>query len=139
MALDVSSVRKSLAALERSIDVTERHAAWPGDIAIQETLKAGVIHGFKVAYELCWKFMKRWLEDNIGAHAADGVSRRELFRLSAENLLIGDVDVWMDFHGSRNLTSHTYNAGQAEEAYEIARRFLPVGKAFLIALEVRNG
>jgi len=53
--------------------------------------------------------MKRWLDENIGSTVADGVTRRELFRLSAENRLRNDVDTWMEFHRSRNLTSHTYN------------------------------
>ena len=49
--------------------------------ATQEGIKAGVNQNFKVTYELCWKFTKRWRENNIGATYVDGVTRRELFRL----------------------------------------------------------
>lgn len=82
---------------------------------LQMTLKAG-IQNFEVAYELCWKFIKRWLEHNVSPNAVAGVSRRELFRYAAENLLIRDVDQWMDFHAARNKTSHIYDQAVAEAA-----------------------
>ena len=51
-----------------------------------------------------WKLMARWLNTYIGSGISDGVTRRELFRLAAENRLIPDVDLWMLYHNARNDT-----------------------------------
>ena len=53
---------------------------------LRETLHAGIIQHFEVAYEVCWKSMRQWLGYNVRPEAVDGVSRRELFRLAAEEV-----------------------------------------------------
>ena len=98
----------------------------------------GVIQHFEFTYELSWKFIRRWLETNIGRDSADGVSRRELFRMGAENRLIDDVDAWMRYHAARNNTSHTYNPSVAAEVYGISLDFARDAGRLLAALEARN-
>jgi len=65
MQLDISPLEKSLRALEHAVEAAMHskysHSLGPYE---QETLKSGLIHNFETAYELCWKFMKRWLEKN---------------------------------------------------------------------------
>ena len=82
--------------------------------------------------------MKRWLEVNFGSVYVEGVTRRQLFRLSAENRLIEDVDRWMEYHDARNETAHTYDENTAEEVFATARQFLADAETFLRALEARN-
>jgi nucleotidyltransferase substrate binding protein (TIGR01987 family) len=106
MFLDLSSIRKAIALLNRALDVSTEDRLSKMPVDQQEVIKAGVIQNFEFTYELCWKFIKRWLEMNINPGVADGVTRRELFRLAAENLLIVDVEQWMRYHETRNLTSH---------------------------------
>ena len=101
-------------------------------------LKAGAIQNFEFTYELCWKFMKRWLDENIGAAYVDGVPRVQLFRLAAESQLITDVDKWMEYHRARNKTSHTYDVEVAESVYLSARDFLQDAERLTKALEARN-
>ena len=72
--------------------------------AWRRVVQSGVIKHFEFTYELSWLFIKRWLEANVSPNAGDGVARRELFRLDAENLLIDDVDRWMRYHQARNRT-----------------------------------
>ena len=88
--------------------------------------------------EQTWKMMKRWLEMNVGAVEVDGVTRRQLFRLCHENRLIDDVDVWMDFHKSRNETSPTYNQSTAENVFKVAGEFLPAASDVLSRIAARN-
>jgi nucleotidyltransferase substrate binding protein (TIGR01987 family) len=105
---------------------------------MRDTVKSGIIQHFEVAYEQCWKAMKRWLETNVNSESEDGVTRRELFRLAAESRLISDVDAWMIFHRGRNETSHTYDADTAEEVYAIAVAFLPQAEHFLKTIAGRH-
>lgn len=139
MALELSSLRCAVEALrgvvERSDDAALMRSLGP---VTQNAIKSGVIHHFKMAYELAWKFIKRWLETNVSRDAADGVTRRELFRLGAEQRLIDDVDRWMAHHHARNLTSHTYDAAAADEVYRAARAFMGDAESLLAALEARN-
>lgn len=108
------------------------------DLATQETLRAGVIQNFQVAYEQCWKMMKRWLEHNVSEIQVDGVTRRELFRIAAEHLLIDDVDRWMTFHQARNEMTHTYDGDVAQDVARVAGIFLRQATQFCEQLEARN-
>ncbi len=139
MNLDLTSLNKSKAALERSLNVTEYAKDFHTlSLDQQETLKAGVIHNFKISYELSWKFIKRWLEVNEGQEIVDGVTRRELYRIAFENRLIENVEEWMNFHSTRNITSHSYDAEVANNAYETAVHFLPFAKKLLERLTLKN-
>ena len=139
MSLNLENLKKAIDALDRSVGSAEKGIAAGSDANTIETLKAGVIQNFEVAYEQCWKIMKRWLEKNIGSEAVDGVTRRELFRYGAENNLIQDVDFWMEFHKARNETSHTYNEVVADKVYVVAKAFAPAAKQLLERLEARLG
>lgn len=139
MKLDLSSLQKAIKSLEKTLKVAEDEVfiAKLNDDQY-DAIRAGVIQNFEFTYELCWKFMKRWLEINLGSVYVEGVSRRELFRLSAENKLLTDVEQWMDYHDARNETAHTYDDQTAEDVFETAGTFLADAQKLLTALEARN-
>lgn len=66
------------------------------------------------------------------------MTRRELFRLAQESRLLDDVEIWMQYHRARSLTSHTYDEEVAEEVYRMAICFVPVAQDLLTRLEARN-
>lgn len=137
--LDLTSFQKALANLEKLvIAVNNLELTQHLNETLQDGLKAGVVQNFEVTYEVSWKFIKRWLEQNIGNSYVDGVSRRELFRLASESLLITDVDKWMIYHKGRNETSHTYDALTAEDVYQLAMEFVHDAKQLLMNLEEKN-
>lgn len=137
--LELGSLRRAVQALDRALLVTARSPSFAAlDPFVQETLRAGVIQCFEVAYEQSWKMMRRWIETNVGAEGVDGVTRRELFRRAAEERLIDDVERWMSYHFTRNLTSHTYDEASAQEAYAQVIGFLPLAEDLLARLEARN-
>ena len=138
MALDLSSLQKAVMSLERALNVAAPDRLKEMTADQQEVIRAGVIQNFEFTYELCWKFMKRWLETNLSPMIADGVTRRELFRLAAENRLIDDVEQWMIYHDARNQTAHIYDLEIAQEVYETARGFVRDARKLLQALESRN-
>jgi len=135
--LNITSLQTALKSMESAIGI---YSVLVGASSRQEeraVVGAGVIQNFEVTYELCWKFMKRWINLNADPTAADGVTRRELFRLAAQNRLIDDVDKWMEFHAARNQTSHSYNQDVAEEVLAVALESLPTMQDFQKSLERR--
>lgn len=136
--LDLSALEQALTAFEKACIASEEAKALPLSPTLQDVIKAGVIQHFEFTYELAWKFMKRWLENNFGSQLIDGVTRRELFRLASESQLIDDIDGWMFYHQSRNKTSHTYHADMALEIYESSLQFLPIVKKFYQTLKAKN-
>ena len=135
--LDISSLSRAIHSLSRALHVLNAEKVTAND-DMNQVLTAGVIQNFEFCYELCWKFMKRWIEMNISPIAVDGVTRRELFRQAAENKLINDVDKWMDFHTDRNRTSHIYDEEVAEEVLATTIEALPYFQDLLRNLEARQ-
>ena len=139
MSLELESLKKAIASLKGVFERTNDDDLMSSlDDVTSYGLRSGVIQNFKFTYELCWKFMKRWLETNLGSTYVDGVSRRELFRLAAESRLIVDVDLWMDYHHARNQTSHTYNEVTAQKVFDAASKFLHDAEIFYAIIEMRN-
>lgn len=138
MPLELDSLVKAIDALKRSVNSTDKNmGVLSADL--QDTLRAGVVQNFEVAYEQCWKFMQRWIRENRTPEEADYPrTRKELFRMAARYGLISDPLPWFDFGEARNLTSHTYNAAQAAAAYEAARRFLTHAEELLRQLQEKN-
>jgi nucleotidyltransferase substrate binding protein (TIGR01987 family) len=139
MPLELDSLQKAVAAPSRVLARSDDLEFMRGlDEVARNAIKSGVIQHFEFTYELCWKFIKRWLEMNVSAVAVDGVTRRELFRQGAENRLIDDVEQWMRYHDARNKTAHTYQPEIAESVYGIAHDFAPDAQRLVKALEARN-
>lgn len=139
MPLELDSLQKAVAALNGVLAKSDDAEFMRGlDEIARNAIKSGVIQHFEFTYELCWKFIKRWLEMNVSATAVDGVTRRELFRQAAENRLIEDVEQWMRHNDARNKTSHTYQPEVAESVYAAAHDFAVDAQRLLKALEARN-
>lgn len=137
MPLDLDNLRNAVASLERSLHVAETMHNMT--LELRETVRAGVIQNFEVAYEASWKFIQRWLRENSSPTDADSPrTRKDLFRLAARTGLLADPIPWFGFGEARNLTSHTYNEAHAEGSLNAARQFLPYAQDLLRRLEERN-
>lgn len=108
------------------------------DEVTQQAIRSGIIQHFEFTYELCWKFMRRRLIADIGQASVDGVSRRDLFRVAAENGLIANVEAWFEYHVARNQTSHIYQQSIAASVYGISLAFARDAVQLLAVLEARN-
>lgn len=139
MALDLSSLKIAINSLEKAVNFSiKKENEKNTDSDEMAIIIAGVIQNFEFTYELCWKYMKRWLEINISRDIVDGVPRNELFRRAAESRLIDEVEKWFEFHIARNKTSHVYDGDIAVEVYSAAKNFLPEAKLFCKRIEARN-
>jgi nucleotidyltransferase substrate binding protein (TIGR01987 family) len=136
---DLSQLEKAITSLvqlhQRVLDEAFMAAQ---DKVVRLGLQAGLIQNLEFTYEMCWKAIKRWLEANISPGVADGVTRRELFRMAAENRLIEDVDEWMKYHEARNQTSHLYDSALAEEVLAVMADFARAAQRLLASLKARN-
>jgi nucleotidyltransferase substrate binding protein (TIGR01987 family) len=140
MKLDLSSLRKAVESLKRSTEVTDdkNFLASLSDDQI-DTIRAGVIQNFEVAYELCWKYIQRWLKENVATPEVEFPrTRKELFRMAARYGLIKDPLVWFSYGDARNLTSHIYDEEKAQVVYETAISFVNDAKYLMEELEKRN-
>jgi len=137
--LDITPLKNASAAFGRVMTfahgVENKPEEERGDFEYEIT-RAALIHNFEFCYELCWKMMKRFIEMDIGEEA-DILSRKDLFRLSAERRLIEDFDNWLRYHKARNMTSHTYNENVANEVYQCAKDFSDDLQAFVKTMEQR--
>ena len=139
MTLHLGSLRKSLTALVDILTVSgnDERMGQLSDIE-RVAIRAGAIRHFEITYELCWKLMARWLNANISRGIADGVTKRHLFHLAAENRLISDVERWMRHQEGRNETRHIYQHQRAEAVYRAAIDFAPDARSLLGVLKSRN-
>ena len=108
------------------------------DTVTRKAIRSGAIQHFEFTFELAWKFMRRRLEADIGRSSVDGIPRRDLFRIGAENGLIDDVEAWFQYHLARNRTSHTYDPSIVASLYARSLDFANDAVALLAVLEARN-
>ncbi|HZJ21467.1 MAG TPA: nucleotidyltransferase substrate binding protein [Pricia sp.] len=80
--------------------------------------KAGLIQFFEMSFELSWKVMKDYLQEQ-------GFSElrypRETIKLAFESDLIGDGHTWLEALKNRNLTSHMYDEEIADNVVALIR------------------
>ena len=139
MILDLTSLKKGVSSLESALVFARFEDKFAGLTDNQkDVVRAGVIQNFEFTYELAWKFMKRWLEHNLGSAYIDGIPRKELFRFAAEQRLISSVERWFEYHDARNETAHTYDRQKALEVFAAAQKFLSDAKELLSNLENKN-
>lgn len=93
--------------------------------------KAGAVQAFEFCYELAWKAMKKFLEDQgqvVG-------SPKDTFRKAAQERLIDDPEKWFGFQEKRNLTVHTYEHECVELVLNAFDQFSDELKKLIINLE----
>ena len=138
--LDISALKKAAKAFDNALAFArkvEEKSTDTQEFYEIESAQAAVIKHFEFTYELCWKIMKRYIEMDSGSEEADALTRKDLFRLSAERKLIANFAQWVKFHEDRNRTSHVYNEEVANDVYETAKKFAGSLHDFITAIEQR--
>jgi nucleotidyltransferase substrate binding protein (TIGR01987 family) len=111
------------ADFERAVTRLDEALALPKDPIVRDS----AIQRFQISFELCWKFLKAYLEEQ---HNAVCTSPRTCFRSAFRHGVIDNDPFWIDLTVLRNYTVHTYNEDLADYVYsrlaETARRFRAV-------------
>lgn len=73
-------------------------------------MRDGVIQRFEFTFELAWKSLKEYMEDQ----GAEGMQfPKQVLKKAYAAGLISDEEVWLDMLAARNLTAHIYDDAQA--------------------------
>ena len=132
MALDLSSFEKAVNSPNRAL---VRSVAAPED----EELRDACIQRFEYTFELCWKTLKRQLEEEVASPAeVNGYSFKQLIRVGGERGLVIDVVEWFDYREKRSLTSHVYDEEKARQVYAVISCFAESAASLLARLKERN-
>ena len=86
------------------------------------------IQRFEFCVELAWKTAKKKM-------GSDSIAPKVIVREMAQQRLIEDPELWIQFVNARNESSHTYKEDVARRVLDVATHFLPEGKKLLSALK----
>ncbi len=131
MLLDISPLQKALETLHTGLN---RASLEPGDLEVRDAC----IQRFEYSYELCVKFIKRYIEaaypipENI-----DQMNFKDFLRLAAEIGLVQDVQAWFRFRDARNKTSHAYDAEKAAYVFSHIPHFMEESEFLLHQLALK--
>ena len=101
LKLKLINFKKTLAALEKSIIAPVEEAR---DLS-------GIIKDFEIVYEMSWKTLKLYLQDN----GHETKTAKDTFSTAFELRIINDEDVWLEILSTRNDTVHIYDENLAKE------------------------
>ena len=91
-----------------------RDALENGPDALNQLEKEGVIQRFEFSFELAWKTLKDFMEQDGFVFAT--ITPRQVFKDAFAAKILADGQVWIDMLDHRNLLSRTYNLAKFEEA-----------------------
>lgn len=94
-----SNFEKAYNLLEQTLRITT-----PSDAE-----RAGLIQFFEMAFELAWKLMKDYLQEQ----GFTINSPKEAIKQAFQSNIIADGHAWIDALEDRNLTTHTYEESTA--------------------------
>ena len=91
--------------------------------------RAGMIQFFEVAFELSWKVLKDFLEEE----GFTVKSPRDAIKTAFQYGFIENADIWLEALKDRNLTTHTYDDKTAEKVENnIKQRYYPILKSLYV-------
>lgn len=85
-----------------------------GPDSLNQLEKEGVIQRFEFSFELAWKTLKDYMEEDGFVFAT--ITPRQVLKEAFAAKILKDGQVWIDMLDHRNLLSHTYDFAKFEEA-----------------------
>ena len=90
---------------------------------MSEQEKEGLIQRFEYSYELAWKTMKDYLEEQ--GTIINPVTPRNVIKEAFSAQIIADGQVWVDLMLHSNLLAHTYGFSKFKEVLDaVVERYL---------------
>lgn len=131
MAITITPLQKTFDSLNKGL---ARAMANLDDLEVRD----GCIQRFEYTYELCVKFLKRYIqEESSTTENVDQINFRDLLRISSEIGLIREVNKWFAFREAKNNTNHAYNEVKAQEVFSVIPAFASEVQFFIEELRKR--
>ena len=91
---------------------------------------AGLVQSFEFTFELAWKTLKDYLQDQ----GLETQFPREVIKQAFATQLIEDGTLWIEMLDKRNELTHTYNQEQAKRAVRTIRNnyFPPIEQVYQV-------
>ena len=119
--INYDKFRDSLARLQERYKDFSKHKDL--EVFISESIQESCIQRFEICFDTSWKHLKKHLSEEMGL-ADMPASPNSVFRKAAENKLIKDAELWIEFNKKRNNTAHDYCGDKADETFEIIPDFI---------------
>ncbi|MCF8303942.1 MAG: nucleotidyltransferase substrate binding protein [Bacteroidales bacterium] len=84
---------------------------------LDELAKEGLIQRFEYTYELAWKTIKDYLENQ----QVEAGFPRDVIKQAFKYNVIDNGEVWFNMHNQRNLLTHTYDEENFNKALQLIR------------------
>lgn len=138
--LNLASLENTLALLQEALAVvTNENWFSTQKPAVQKTLLAGMLHNFKLVYEISTKMLKRQLA--IDAASPEEISHSsfdKIFCIAAKKGLINQVEPWLKYRLMCTFTSQAYTQKKSQLVYKITPQFIVDTEELLQNLKLRN-
>ncbi len=119
-----ANFEKTMQLLERTLQIKTP----------SEAERGGLIQFYEMSFELAWKLMKDYLEEE----GFTIKSPRQAIKQAFQAELLADGQVWMDALSDRNLTAHTYNESVALAVVkQIRARYYPALRQFYVTMKAK--
>ena len=99
------NLEKAFSSLEKALTIS----------SVTELERAGLIKIYELTFELAWKTLKDYLEDQAIAVKFPRDTIKEAFKYD----LIEDGELWLEMLGNRNLMVHAYDETRAKLAQQL--------------------
>lgn len=97
--------KKAHARLQEALNRTE----------FDELVKDGIIQRFEFTFELAWKTLKDYLEDN---GVMDVANPKKVLRKAFQENLFNDGELWLKMLEDRNSLSHLYKQEMSDNIFK---------------------
>ncbi len=132
MALDLSSFKKTIVALEESLTIYNKYKGT--DEKHERSLKRGAIQAFVISYEMARKMLVRYLKEYYDENF-DQMPIRDIFRYAQRVGILSDAEKWFGYKNNRDNSSHTYDLSIADQVFYATDDFLQEAQYVLKQME----
>jgi len=89
----------------------------------REGISESVVQRFETCYDMLWKHLKKYLEDETGLPDVPN-SPKPVLRIAFENHIVDDIEKWIDYANARVGTAHDYSEQKFKQALDKTGDFI---------------